>query len=171
MPKLATQQRAILALLKNKPVDDSNDAWVQQVSQSLELAMLREIARWWRQYQVSAQCMFTARMLKRSGTFEETVNGYFEQNATSPFIEEMARDFLRTVSAGHGGLLASIAATELGLLNAKDGKRTEVEWDRNPDLVFAALDQGTDLPGADDEFSYRLSIADKLACIRERLLQ
>jgi hypothetical protein len=166
MSRLAEQQRALLALIKNKPVEGCDDEWVTRIKHSRELVMMREIARWWRQYQVSAQCRFTARLLKRKGMFEEAVNRYFEEGGSSAFIEETARGFLRSLVGGRDGMLRSVAMTELGMLGAKEGLRTVVSWDENPDLVFAALQHGTELPEMDQEFEYRLTIGPRLDCDR-----
>ena len=67
MSGLAQQQRAVLSLLKNRTCELPEDEWLSRISQSRELMMLREIARWWRQYQVGSQCRFMTRLLKQSG--------------------------------------------------------------------------------------------------------
>ena len=166
MSRLAEQQQALLALIKNKPLNGCQDEWVTRISHSPELEMMREIARWWRRYQVSAQCRFTARLLKRSGLFEDAVNRYFEQTATSPFIEELARGFLSSFAGHTVGLAQSVALTELAMLNVASGEKAFVHWDRNPDSVFSALEKGTPLPDKDDEFDYHLQIGPQLECVR-----
>jgi hypothetical protein len=168
MSRLAEQQRGALALMKNRPFDASGDNWLMLISQSKELVMLREIARWWRQYQVASLCRFTTLLLKRSGRFEETISQYFEQELTSPYIEEMARGFLRTLGAHGDELLSLVARTELALIDAKQGRRTDLDWDRHPDMVFAALESGGEMPARDDAFDYQLTIGTVLQCIRRR---
>jgi len=168
MSRLATQQRAVLAMLKNRPCDASGDDWLMLISQSRELVMLREIARWWRQYQVAGQCRFTTLLLKRTGRFEEAINRYFEADCTSPYMEEMARGFLKTLGAHGDELLRQVARTELGLIEAKQGRRTDVDWDRHPDMVFAALDNNTEMPSRDEHYDYHLTIDQALRCIRRR---
>jgi hypothetical protein len=168
MSRLAHQQRAVLALLKSRSFDLSGDDWLKRISQSKELVMLREIARWWRQYQVTAQCRFTALLLKRTGRFEESVNQFFEESATSPFIEEMARGFLKTLSTRGEPLVREVAQTELGLMDVRQDRRTEVDWDRHPDMVFAALETGAELPERDEEYEYHLVIGRTLQCVRRR---
>ena len=93
MTQLEIQQRGLRDLIKGRNVTAA-DPYLQKVAGSRELAMMREITLWWRAFQLSARCRFTSRLLKRLGLFEAVVADYFSSNATSPFAEELGRDFL-----------------------------------------------------------------------------
>ena len=84
----------LLALIKGRGAPP-DDPYLQRVAGSRELAMVREIALWWRTFQLEAQCRFTSRLLKRLGSFQALVAAYFDNNATSPFVEELSLGFLR----------------------------------------------------------------------------
>ena len=154
MSRLGQQQRAVLALLKNRPCESGDDGWLIRIAQSKELVLLREIARWWRQYQVMGQCRFTAALLKRTRQFESAVNHHFETSATSPYMEEMARGFLKAFGGNADGLLQRVALTELGLIEPRQGLCVKVDWDRHPDQVFAALESGSEIPPHDDQYDF-----------------
>jgi hypothetical protein len=159
MMSLELQQRALLHLLKGRGAPP-DDAYLQHIAASRELAMLREIAVWWRIFQIERQCRFTARLLKRLGRLDQTVTAYFDRCATSPFIEELSRDFLRTLHDHPDPLVAAMSAFEYAFLEVRGGSTDsfDVIWDRSPDPVFAALEAGDDLPAPDPDSRYRMQI-------------
>jgi hypothetical protein len=175
MSSLAAPQRGVLALIKNREIKE-RDAWINSIERSPQLEMLREIALWWRCFQLSAQCRFTTLLLRRMGCFEHTVASFFSGQGTSPYIEQLGRSFLVYVKNRSSGTIYMIAAIEL----AFDALRSmeiespiqEIVCDRNPDEVFAALIQGNSLPEADPEFRYRLFVGRELPngiqCVREK---
>ena len=84
MTHLERQQRGLLNLIKNRGVSP-DDPYLVHVAGSRELALVREIAVWWRAFQIEGQCRFTSRLLKRYQCFDTVVANYFNNNSTSPF--------------------------------------------------------------------------------------
>jgi hypothetical protein len=176
MMTLEAQQRGLLALIKNRGASPA-DPYLRQVQDSPQLAMVREIALWWRMFALEAQCRFTSRLLQRSGIFQKTVASYFDNHPTSPFVEELSADFLRSLHAHPDPLLRAVSQSERVLLQCKAGSNDTVEiiWNRHPDRVFQALQDGSELPPVEPECIYRLKIDRDLrgmvACIRETVLR
>jgi hypothetical protein len=172
MTQLERQQRGLLALIKNQDVI-IDDPYLGEVAGSLGLAMLREIAIWWRALQLEAQCRFTSRLLKRLGCFDAMVSTYFNCHPTSPFIEELSRSFLCSLHPHPDPLIRSVSQFEWAFMQARTGsaKSFEVPWDRHPDLVIVALDTGSELPAEDGEYRYRMRIGREIpalvSCTRE----
>ena len=113
MTGLELQQRGLLALIKGRGAPPG-DPYLQRMAGSRELAMIREIALWWRTFQLEAQCRFTSRLLKRLGTFPSLVAAYFDKNATSPFVEELSLGFLRTLRTHDDPLVRAVSQFESG---------------------------------------------------------
>ena len=172
MTQLELQQRGLLDLIKGRSVV-LDDAYLEQVAGSRELAMMREITLWWRAFQLSAQCRFTARLLKRLACFDAVVADYFHNNATSPFAEELGRDFLVSLWEYPDPLVQAVAQFEYGFLEARAGSNHafEVVWDRNPEQVICALEEGAELPSSESGYLYRMQIGRNLPqmfmCARE----
>jgi len=172
MTQLELQQRGLLDLVKSRGASQ-DDPYLQLVADSRELAMVREIAVWWRVFQLEAQCRFTPRLLKRLGCFDALVTAYFNNHATSPFIEELSRDFLSSLRIHHDPLIRAVSQFELAFLETRAGSAEafEILWDRHPDLVSLALENGTELPAPEPESCYRMRISRDLpgivACTRE----
>jgi hypothetical protein len=171
MTGLELQQRGLLALLKGRSSPD--DPYLQRVAGSRELAMVREIAIWWRAFQIEVQCRFTSRLLKRLGSFSPLVTAYFDNHATSSFAEELGPGFLETLRMDGDPLIRLVSQFEYGFLRARSGSNESFEtlWDRHPDLVFLALENGSELPGPEPGCLYRMHVARTLphlvACNRE----
>jgi hypothetical protein len=175
MLTLEAQQRGLLDLVKNRGASPV-DPYLRQVEGSPQLAMVREIALWWRVFALEAQCRFTSRLLKRLGLFRETVAFYFDNNSTSPFVEELSLDFLYSLRAHPDPLVRSVSQSERALLLCKagSGNAAEIFWDRHPDRVFQALEEGSELPAGEAGGVYRLRIDRELpgmvACTRDTVL-
>jgi hypothetical protein len=172
MTQIERQQRGLLALVKNR-TPPCDDAYLQKVADSRELVVLREIALWWRLFPLESQCRFTARLLKRLGCFESFVTTYFNNNATSPFVEELSRDFLRSLQNNRDELIRAVSQFEWALMQVRAGsaKSFEVLWSRHPDLVIRALEEESQLPTHEPGCFYRMRIADDIPgfveCARE----
>jgi hypothetical protein len=172
MTGLELQQRGLLALVKGRGAPP-DDPYLQRVAGSPELAMVREIALWWRAFQLEAQCRFTSRLLKRLGFFDTFVAAYFDNHATSPFVEELGPGFLSTLRVHDDPLIRAVSQFEYGFLEARAGSHAsfEILWDRHPDHVFLALENGSELPGPEPGCHYRMQVARNLprlvACSRE----
>ena len=172
MTQLERQQRGLLNLIKNRGLPP-NDPYLRQVAGSRELTIVREIAVWWRAFQIEDQCYFTSRLLKRRECFDTIVTTYFNNNPTSPFIEELSRDFLNSLRDHVDCLIRAVSQFELALLQVRAGctECFEVHWDRHPDRVILALEQGSALPDSEAGCLYRMRIARDLprmlVCTRE----
>lgn len=169
---LEAYQRGLLDLVKNRG-NSPEDPYLRRVAGSAELAAIREIAIWWRIFQLEAQCRFTSRLLKRLGSFGETVSSYFNDNRTSPYVEELSHDFLNSPCVRFDPLIRATSQFEDAFLQVRAGssEQFEVLWDRHPDRVFSALENGSELPPAEPDCVYRMKVARNLpgmvACTRE----
>ena len=176
MSQLELQQRGVLNLLKCRGTPP-DDPWLLRVEGSRELAMLRKIALWWRTFQIEAQCRQTSRLLKRLGSFDALVADYFNRNATSPFIEELSRGFLRSLGQHDDPVVRSVSQLEFAALNAQAGlpEASEILWDRHPDMVCRAIESGVELPPPEPDCFYRVRISGSqpftLTCTRESTLE
>ncbi len=170
--QLEVYQRGMLDLVKNRGLA-TDDPYLRDLAKSRELAILREIAIWWRTFQIDVQCRFTSRLFKRRGCFEQSVTSYFDQNATSPFVEELSHGFLTSLRDHPDSLVRSVTQFECAFLRVRGGspERYEVLWDRHPDLVFVALEEAGDLPPVEAGVIYRMTIAGDIphlfSCVRE----
>jgi hypothetical protein len=172
--QLERQQRGLLDLVKNRG-SVADDGYLRQVAGSRELAMVREIALWWRITQIEGQCPFTARLLRRLDLLEAAIADYFSGNATPSFVEELSRDFLRAQRAHGDPIVRAVSQFEYGLIEARGGapETFEVRWDRHPNSVLMALESGRELPPREFGWTYRMRIArdipELVSCIRESL--
>jgi hypothetical protein len=172
MMLLELQQRGLLDLIKSRSALPDNP-YLRRVADSRELEMVRKIAVWWRKSQIEAQCRYTARLLKRLGYFDTLVAAYFNNHATSSFIEELGRDFLSSLRMQHDPLIVAVSQSEYAFLNVRAGSAEafQIVWDRHPDLVFLALERGSELPASEPGSLYRIRIARDLphmvTCTRE----
>ncbi len=160
MTSLERQQRGLLALLKGRDCP-ADDPYLQLVAGSRQLGMVREIAVWWRAFQIEVQCHFTSRLLKRLRLFDRLVADYFDNHATSPFVEELSQGFLESLRMHDDSLVRVVSRFEYGFLKVRSGSDElfETLWDRHPDLVFLALENGKELPAAEPGSYYRLHVA------------
>lgn len=150
MSGLGGQQRELLALIKGRSLV-CEDPYVRRVEGSHRLAVVRTIATRWRMYQIEAQCRYTSRLLKRLGSFEARVARHFSKFDCSPQIDELSAQFLAAEAAAKEPLVRAVASTELALLRARMGESgvTDTHWDRNPDLVFRALEAFEQMPASE----------------------
>jgi hypothetical protein len=172
MGSLEAQQRGLLDLLKGR-APCCADPYLVAVARSPGLPIARRTALFWRTLQLESQCCFTCGILKRYGRFEAAVERYFDNNSTSPFVEELSRGFLRSLRTDDEPLVRAISQFEFAVLEVKSGSRAgfEIRWDRDPARVLAALDSGSEIPAPDGRGSYRMQIDRELdgliACTRE----
>ncbi len=172
MNSLEQRQRGLLDLMKSRG-EVPSDPYLQRLAGSRELAMLRKIAHWWNAVSLAAQCRLTARLLKKLGCFDAAVEDYFNRNATSLFIEELALGFLASLRNHTDPLARAMSQFELAFGKVREGSALvyEIEWDRNPDLVFRALEGTGELPAHEPDCRYRMQVSRDLpgmvACVRE----
>jgi hypothetical protein len=164
MTDLAQLQRSLLSLLKARPLASPVDPYLQRVAESNELSLAREIALWWRAFSLESYCVFTSTLLKRLGTFDQEIEAFFNEGATSPFIEQLSQDFLAWASTYKDPLVASMARFERTLLRVKRGDTGVYvfEWNRNPESLFSAILQGRQLPPAEMDHIYRITVSARI---------
>src|ERR1051326_7644456 len=116
---------------------------------------------WCRGFAVESACPWTARLLKRLGRFQSSVEAFYRGQRVSAYIERAGEQFLFKMSASPEPLVAAMARLELALLRMTQGSADEylVEWDRNPELVFQALRSGSELPAGESGVRYRTYIS------------
>ncbi len=139
---LATLQRGLLGLIKGTHhVTEADEPYLQVVAHSDELALVREIATWWRAFSLERYCVLTVALLKRRGIFDEAVSTFIREHTISPFIETLSRAFLRALSTHADGLVATVAQFELALIQVKHGDPTHytIEWAYEPYTVLQGL--------------------------------
>ena len=107
------------------------------------------------------RCPWTVRLLKRLGKFQSAVDGWRQGPGVSPFAEKSGEQFLFKMSASHDPLVAAMARLELALLRMIEGSTDEylVEWDRDPEALFAALRSGKELPPPQPGVRYRTYVS------------
>jgi hypothetical protein len=160
MSGLAESQGSMLRLIKARPIN-TKDSYLKLVEGSAELAAMREIAIWWRTYHLERVCVHTTRLMRRLGLFDQAVAKFNAGTAASPFAEEIGRQFAAAMSAHADPLVASMAQFEAALLKVRGGSagRYGIEWDRNPNDVFRALEQGGELPPSEGMSCYFVEVA------------
>jgi hypothetical protein len=173
MMSLEDHQRGLLNLIKSRGAAPT-DAYLRQVAASPGLAVVRETALFWRAFQLQSQCPFTCRLLKRLGCFEALLADYFSMNSTSPYVEELSKDFLRWLLFHDNALIGAVSQFEYAALQAKadSGEVFEILWDRDPDSVLLALQNDSELPGTEESCTYRVRIdrnlSSGISCSRQR---
>ena len=160
MSGLAQLQDSMLRLIKARPIN-TKDSYLELVEGSGELVAIREIAIWWRTYHLERTCVHTARLMRRLGLFGQAVAEFYAGTAASPFAEEAGRQLVAAMSGHADHLVASIAQFEAALLKVRAGSaaRYGIEWDRNPNDVFRALEQGAELPASEGMPCYFVEVA------------
>ncbi len=164
MTELASLQRGLLALLKERPVETDADLYLERVAASAELALAKEITVWWRAFGLETYCVFTSKLLKRLGQFDQSVEAFFRAGPTSPYIEQLSQDFLSWLSIHDNPFVSSLAQFEWAIIRVKRGDQQmyEVDWDCNPNALLEAILRETELPQADFDGGYRTTISAKI---------
>jgi hypothetical protein len=160
---LAQSRDIMLQLIKARPIN-TKDSYMDLVESSGELAAIREIAIWWRTYHLQRTCIHTARLMRRLGLFDQAVAEFYAGTAAPPIDEEIGRQFVAAMSKHADPLVASMAQLEAALLRVRGGSaaRYSIEWDRNPNDVFRALEQGGELPATEGMPCYFVEVAAKI---------
>lgn len=175
MLSLAQQQQGLLAILQGRQINTKRDPWLDSVTQSRGLGLLREIASWWQQFQIEWQCRYTSRLMKRMGCFADYVTAHFGENPTPPSIEELTTQFLSSLQNHQDPLLRAVAAFELACIVCTDNPEhtATITWDRNPEQVMNALNSFEPLPEHEPGTRYVLQMGAQLPgsinCVRETL--
>lgn len=162
MSSLGQMQAGIRDLIKNRnAAAHMGDPYLKEVASSSGFAMLQEIAIWWRAFQLSSYCVFTGKLLKKLGLFDEMVKNFFFERAVSPYIETAGDSFLVSLATHENPLVATMARFERAVLLVKKGSHEEyhVVWDRDPDQLMASLGAPGDLSPAEPGSSYCMTIS------------
>jgi hypothetical protein len=164
MLTLRQQQQSLRRILTGAPAaavsaTAETDPWLTEVLHSPGLAMTREIAAWWLRFQIESQCIYTSRLMKRMGCYATYIDDHFSQNPTPPAIEELALQFLTSLAGHPDTLLRAVAAFEQACLAPAGPPHPVItQWDRNPNAVITALNQGAELPPPEPGIQYTLTI-------------
>jgi hypothetical protein len=147
-PRLAAQQRGLLALLKERPAPVGADPYLELVRESRGLTMLRTISTWWRRFDLERQAPLTSRALAHAGRFEDAIAQLGRRSDTPTAIDALGMRFLEHHARDADPLIAAVASTERALTLAGRGDRSRhrIAWDRAPAPILNALLAG-DAPG------------------------
>ena len=137
---LQTKIRDFLKMPVPSPAPD-DPPYIHQLARSEELTLAREIAHWWRAYQIEQFCPLTATWLQLQDQLDEKVTRFYENTNVSAFIEQASADFLDFLPADADSITRSIARFEKALIEVRRGekKEYEIEWNMNPYMVLDAL--------------------------------
>ncbi len=175
MTTLETYQRGLLDLVKNRKLLQT-DPYLRRVENGPEIAIVREIAIWWRAFQIETQCPLVTRVLKHYGCFNQTVAQYFDSNRTSPFVEELTHHFVVSLSEHADPFLRSVCQFEHALLRVRSGygEAKVILFDRNPDSALWALEKTGRVPPPEPGVLYHMTVDRHLPgmfqCTREEVV-
>jgi hypothetical protein len=112
-------------------------------------------------------CIHTVRVMTRLGLLGQAVAEFRTRSEASPFREEVGRQFVAKMSSHADPLVASMAQFETALRKVRDGSpgRYSTEWDRNPNDVFQALEEGADLPASEGMRCYFLEVSAEIPAL------
>lgn len=150
---LRTYQRKLAGLIKGDAPCPDDDAHLRRIAASDNLAVTREIILWWRQLSLERRCVLTSSALKQLGIFEAETRRFVDRWRFSPFVEELAEEFLTSLADHEIAVVASLARFERALIKVKLGAvgTVSIGWRHNPYAVFDALLNGGTLRGIKSE--------------------
>lgn len=142
---LVEHQRKLLLMIKgsyNPSIMD--EPYLRAVAKSEHLELVREIATWWRIFDIERYCALTARLLKQRGIYETSVNQFVKTHTISPFINELGEAFLMDLSESNDRLLSEVSRFELALTRVKRGDQSAytIKWEHDPATVLTCLVKG-----------------------------
>jgi hypothetical protein len=158
--QLAAQQRALLALVKNRPLPEpapsrdqhteTTDPYLERVRNSRGLAMVRTIRAGWLRFDLERCAPLTSSVLAHAGRFEAELTRLGRDPRTPPAVDALGPYFVGRYLADPDTLIAAVAATERALILVARGDRArqEVSWDRDPAAILNALLAGQVPPAA-----------------------
>lgn len=170
-PGLAAEQRALLAMLKDRPIDGSAEplpdpgpmAYLERVRTSHGLGMLRTITSGWLRFDLKRAAPLTSAALVHAGRFEAELARVVCDPKTPSAVDALGRYFAETLVGDGDPLVAAVARTERALILIAQGDRSrhEIAWDRDPAPVLNALLAG-ELPGPAAAGDYLVSVGHEL---------
>lgn len=164
---LATYQQHMLSLLKStwSPGPEA-EAYFHQLERSENLAMVKEIAVWWRTVLLEQYCPLTSGYLKRIDRYESLVEQFYLQQAVSAFIEKAGDQFLEFIGRQQDldKIILQLAAFEKALLLTRKGspEMHEFCWECDPYDVFYYALGGEDQVDLTPNACFRIRIGEKL---------
>jgi len=147
---LKTYQLRIKQMLKGEwQPAPGKDAYFNELYHSKNLAIVKEIALWWRAFQMEQNCPLASGYLKRCDTFDAAIEAFYARHNVSPYVEKAAGQFLTFLSGWTDDRATkTLAEFELAYIRAKMGQpgTTTFYWHYNPyELLHYALG-GDQLP-------------------------
>ena len=170
-PRLAAQQRALLALIKDRPGPEppsgqeprekAADPYVDQVRGSRGLAMVRTIRAEWLRFDLGRVAPLTSAVLAQAGRFEAELTRLGRDAGTPAAADALGLYFCARHVADADPLVAAVAGTERALILIARGDQSqhEVSWDRDPAAVLNALLAGQVPAGEPGDFRVTVSKA------------
>ena len=150
--KLAHYQRRIYQLVRGADtVGEGDPDWLKAQADHGQLALTREISDWWVAYNVEIGCVLSARLLRRLGLWQATLDEVLGSGPAIAYLPHLTDHFLCHVSTSQNELVAALARFERALIRIKNGDagRYEIPWPVNPLLLLNALLEEETLPEAD----------------------
>ena len=146
--ELQTYQRKLAGLIKGTytpEVDD--DEHLKSIAKSENLLVTREIITWWRQLSLERYCQLTSAALKQLGIFDRETERLVARWNFSPYIEELAQEFLASLQDHELEVVGCVAKFEAALINVKQGlvNKVTVKWHHEPYAVLGAVTEGSGL--------------------------
>ena len=146
--ELLTYQRKIAGLIKGTYSPEADDnAHLQSIANSENLMVTQEIITWWRQLSLERYCKLTSAALKQFGIFDIETQRFIAQWRFSPYVEELAQEFLAVLTNHELEIIACLARFETALINITQGSNEAitVKWHHAPYAVLNAVTTGADL--------------------------
>lgn len=145
---LLTYQRKIAGMIKDTYSPDANDhAHLLSIAKSDNLMVTQEIITWWRQLSLERYCKLTSVALKQFGIFDIETQRFIAQWRFSPYVEELAQEFLAVLTNHELEIIACLARFETALINVTQGSDEiiTVKWHHAPYEVLNAVTTGADI--------------------------
>ena len=159
---LSEHQRKLLGMIKGTyHPTGADEPYLQALTGSDSLSLVREIATWWRIYDLERYCALTSRLLKQRRVYETTVDRFVKTHAISPYINELGEAFLQDLSDSEDGLLAELAAFELALTRVKRGSPNTYTllWQHDPTALLTSLVNETPVQDGAPQGDYRVTVS------------
>ena len=166
--KLALIQHRIKELLKSEWSPGPEDhPYFYDLKASPNLAILKEVAVWWRAFQLEQSCPLTSGYLKRIQRFDDLVEAFYLHQTVSPFIEEATAQFLSFVPLQNDlpSLAPRLCRFESALIKVGKGdtERYVFHWDQDPYDIFHYALGGEELPAKTAGSSFQTIISRDIA--------
>ena len=161
---LKAYQLNIRQLLKGKwNTNQKEDSYFQALHQSNELAIVKEIALWWRAFQMEQNCPLSSGLLKQRQKYNQAIEAFYSNNNVSPYVEAAANQFLQFLEEwSKEDIVRIMIAFEKAYINVKMGSNETYTfyWNINPyDLLHYALGGAYLAEGTQGILTYKCTIS------------